>query len=259
MNKSILRQALKFKDNNPFHSQIEKLYSLALEYQKNEECYFIKSKYRQKAEILDYEMFFKFISEELLSGKKVLGFEDIENIIKATTRKENIQATGNSKSNYIRVFDKVIIYQIGNNSPSLHKNIHEIEPISKILAVENGETFLNIYLIMSKFGFNEFVYLGGFTNTLTREFLVDKDVVFFLDYDIEAIRIYDSFKCKKKSFFKHPNIEKYFNNKKIRNTELYLEQRDKLPEQHSELQWLIDLIEDSSAVIEQEIIEYEAY
>ena len=253
MNKSLLRQVLKFKDNNPPHSQIKKLYQLVFEYQKSENCFFMKSKHQQKAEILDYEQFFKFVSEELLNGKKVLDFEEIENILNTSSRKENILATGDSKSNYMRVFDKVFIYQKGNNDPVLYRNIDDIKPENKILAVENGESFLNIYPIMSKFGFNEFVYLGGFSNTFTKNFLADKDVVFFLDFDIEAIRIYDSFKCKSKSFFKHPDIEIYFGDNG--NQELYLNQRHSLPEKHTELQWLIELIKKNSTVVEQEIIE----
>lgn len=253
MDKIILRQALKFKNGNPSHSQIEKLYSIASGYQKDIGTVFIKSKYRQKAEILDYDLFFEFIGEELLENKKINGFEDIEDIISSTTRKENIRTSGDSKSNYLRVFDNVVIYQSFDNEPVLYRNSQDIKVQGKILAVENGETFLNIYSIMSKFGFDKFVYLGGFSNTATKEFLKDKDVVFFLDYDIEAIRIYDSFECKSKSFFKHPDINIYFQNNG--NQKLYLKQRAKLPIRHAELQWLITLIQEYSLVVEQEIIE----
>ena len=88
---------------------------------------------------------------------------------------------------------------------------------------------------------------------MTKNFLLDKDVVFFLDYDIEAIKIYDSIKCKSKDFFKFPDIEKYFENETILNKKLYLKQRNYLQEKHSELQWLIDLIKKHSGVLEQEI------
>jgi hypothetical protein len=37
---------------------------------------------------------------------------------------------------------------------------------------------------MSKFGFEQFIYLSGYPNSLTKSFLLDKNVVFFLDYDI---------------------------------------------------------------------------
>jgi len=84
-----------------------------------------------------------------------------------------------------------------------------------------------------------------------QEFLKDKEVTFFLDYDIEAIRIYDSCICKKKSFFKYPEIESYF--KEYGNKDLYLKQRANLPKLHKELGWLISLIYKYSTVVEQEI------
>ncbi|MBN2782430.1 MAG: hypothetical protein JXQ66_04250, partial [Campylobacterales bacterium] len=105
---------------------------------------------------------------------------------------------------------------------------------------------------MTKYGFENFVYLGGFANTLTREFLKDKDVVFFLDFDIEAIRIYDSFECKSKKFFRPDDIEDYFQN--YSNQTLYKKQRKSLPDAHKELDWLIKLITKYSVVVEQEAI-----
>ncbi len=253
MNKSLLKQALKFKDNSPTYSQVEKLSIEAKVYQSENDVIFLYAKYKERTQILNKELFFEFISNRILQNDGIVNsFEDIEKIFNAQTRQENIKASGDSKNSIVRVFDNVVVYQIANNNPILYKNHSEIKVKEKILAVENGETFLNIYSIMSKFGFNEFVYLGGFSNTSTREFLKDKDVVFFLDYDIEAIRIYDSFNCKSKSFFIHPEIENYFKNNN--NQKLYLEQRDKLPEKHAELQWLLNLIDEYSAVVEQEII-----
>ena len=253
MNKSLLNQALKFKDNSPTFSQIEKLYKEALLYQTQNDVTFLKAKSRTKSKILDMEVFFEFISEHILDNVTVNSFDDIEKILQAKTRKENIATSGDSKNSIVRVFDNVVIYQEGNSNPILYKDITDVKPKEQILAIENGETFLNIYPLMSRFGFKEYIYLGGFSNTLTREFLKDKNVVFFLDYDIEAIRIYDSFECKSKSFFKHPDIEIYFKNNANQN--LYLKQRAALPEKHTELQWLIELIEHHSAVVEQEIIE----
>lgn len=253
MNKSLLNQALKFKDNSPTFSQIEKLYKEALIYQTQNDAIFIKAKRRTKSEILDMELFFEFISEHILDNVAVNSFEDIEKIMQAKTRKENIATSGDSKNSIVRVFDNVLIYQESDNNPILYKDISEVKQKEQILAVENGETFLNIYPLMSRFGFKEYIYLGGFSNTLTREFLKDKNVVFFLDYDIEAIRIYDSFECKSKSFYKHPSIETYFKNNGNQN--LYLKQRATLPTKHTELQWLINLINKYSVVVEQEIID----
>lgn len=251
MNKTLLKQALKFKDNNPTYSTIEKLYKEAQAYQPYNDENFIYAKYRQKSEILDEALFFEFLSEVAISNGKIKSYEDIENLLNATSRKENIEATGNSKNSIVRVFDNVVVHQYKNNNPVLYKDCSSTPVEGKILAVENGETFLNIYNLMSAYGFDCFVYLGGFSNSATREYLQDKDVVFFLDYDIEAIRIYDSFNCKSKEFFRHHDIELHFEHNS--NSELYLKQRANLPKEHKELQWLIELIKKYSAVVEQEV------
>ena len=248
-----MKQALKFKDSKPTYSQIEKLWMQAKMYQSQNDLVFMYAKYRQRAEILNYEIFFEFISSWILQNDgRVECFEDIEKILDAQTRQENIEAAGDSKNSIVRVFDKVVVFQKEGENPVLYKNIAEIESKGEIVAVENGETFLNVNPLMSKFGFSNYVYLGGFANSLTREFLKDKDVVFFLDYDIEAIRIYDSFECKSKSFFQYPEIENYF--KSHGNQKLYLKQRAALPKKHTQLQWLIELIEKYSVVVEQEVL-----
>jgi len=254
MNKTLLNQALKFKDTNPSNSQIKVLSKAVLGYQKENEVYFLNIKHNQKPEIIDEIIFFKFLSE--INNLDITSFNDIEFYIeKATTRKESIEKTGNSKDYYAKVFDKVIVFQKYQETPKLYKDKNEIIIIKDepVLAVENGESFLNIYRVMKNFGFNQFVYLSGFPNILTKQFLKDKNVVFFLDYDIEAIRLYDSIECREKSFFKYPNIEDYFTNKQYLNRDLYKKQRDKLPTEHNELQWLIDLIKNNNGVIEQEI------
>jgi len=255
MDKTLLKQAQRFYNSTPTFSQTTYLNKLAKQYQKDNDLYFIELKLRQKSKVLDWEKFFLFLSEMGNDGKTISSFEDIERLLApTTTRQENIENTGDSKSRYISVFDGVVIFQHANEEPKLYKNPDEIRVgDTPILAVENGETFLNIYDIASQFGYNQFIYLGGLSNRATREFLKDKNVTFFLDYDIEAIRIYDSFECGSKSFFKHPDIENYFANSKCKNEELYRKQLSALPVKHDELQWLIDLINQYSAVIEQEV------
>lgn len=256
MDKTLLKQALKFKNNTPTYSQTTYFNELAKEYQKENDLYFIELKLRQKSKVLDWEKFFLFLSEVGNDGKIISSFEDIECLLApTTTRQENIENTGDSKSRYIAVFDGVVIFQHTNEEPKLYKSPDEIRvDDTPILAVENGETFLNIYDIASKFGYGQFIYLGGMSNSATRAFLKDKNVTFFLDYDIEAIRIYDSFKCRSKRFFRHPELENYFANTKYQNEELYRKQLSALPTKHDELQWLIDLINQYSAVIEQEVL-----
>lgn len=255
MNKILLAQALKFKNSVPTNNQIKNLTGLAIQYQNDNEVYFLSIKHRQKPQILDENMFFRFLSHEI--NQEIKNFEDIEYLLEdVESRKESIEKSGNSKEYYAKVFDRVVVFQKHNEPPVLYKNIDDIPHITnqKILAVENGENFLNIYKSMWQFGFEQFVYLSGYPNSLTKQFLRDKDVVFFLDYDIEAIKIYDSIKCNTKEFFKYPDIEKYFSTPKYLNQSLYKKQRTKLPKEHDELQWLIDLIKQHSGVIEQEIL-----
>ena len=255
MNKILLNQALKFKNNTPTSSQTKYFNEQAKQYQAENNLYFVDIKYGKRSQVLDWDRFFVFLSEVGNDGRSISSFEEIEQLLVPTkSRKENIENTGDSKSRYISVFDGVVIFQDSNEEPKLYKNPQEIVlKDTSILAIENGETFLNIYDIAAKFGYEQFVYLGGMSNSATRAFLKDKNVTFFLDYDIEAIRIYDSFKCRSKSFFRHPEIENYFANTKYQNETLYRKQLSALSPKHDELQWLIDLINQHSAVIEQEV------
>ena len=254
MNRVLLAQALRFKNQTPNNKQIEALSKSARDYQESNELFFLDAKYGQRPKITNKQLFFEFLSYE--SGFTIDSFEDIEPLLEqSSSRKESIEKSGNSKNSYTKVFDKVLLFQHDDNHPKLYVDYSEIVVEGEILAVENAETFLHIYSIMSPFGFKNFVYLGGFPNKLTQEFLRDKDVVFFLDYDIEAIRIYDSVQCEKKSFFKHPDIEYYFQQQRDKDNTLYLKQRKALPTEHSELDWLLQLIRDYSVVVEQEIFE----
>ena len=251
MNKALLNQALKFKNYIPTNNEIKTLTSSALTYQKENDVFFLHVKYGHKPEIVDMNMFFKFLSEE--NNKSIHSFEDIEELAaKGNTRAENVRISGNSKNTIIGIFSKIVVFQNEDDNPVIHKDHSSIDVKGKILAVENGETFLDIYPIMSKYGFNQFVFLSGFPNIATKNFLKDKNVVFFLDFDIEAIRIYDSITCKTKQFFKPDNIEYYFEN--YGNQELYKKQRASLPDKHNELDWLLKLIHKHSTVVEQEII-----
>ena len=255
MDKTLLKQALKFKGNTPTFSQTKYFNELVKSYQQEHDLLLVDLKLGQKSKILDWKEFFVFLSERGNEGRSISSFDEIDRLLMPTiTRQENIENTGDSKSRYIKVFDKVVIYQNGDTHPEIYIDPTEITlSSSTILAVENGETFLRIYSSMSDYGFDQFVYLGGMSNSATREFLKDKDVTFFLDYDIEAMRIYDSFECRVKSFFKHPKIAKYFSNARYRNEKLYRKQLSSLSESHKELQWLIDLIKEYSAVVEQEV------
>lgn len=255
MDKKLLGQALKFKDDTPTFSQTTYFNTLSKAYEREHGKIFTYIKFGQKSKILDWGEFFLFLSEKGNSGKVISSFEEIKCLLAPTvTRQENIKNTGDSKSRYIKVFDGVVIFQHGDNQPKIYSDPNEISlGKNTVFAVENAESFLRVYLTMAKYGFDQFVYLGGMSNSATRDFLKDKNVTFFLDYDIEAIRIYDSFECRVKSFFKHPDIVKYFLNTRYRNEALYRKQLSSLPKSHKELQWLIDLIKEYSAVVEQEV------
>jgi len=255
MDKTLLKQAQKFKNNIPTSSQTKYFNDQAKQYQSENNLYFVDIKHGKKSQVLDWDRFFVFLSEVGNDGKTISSFEDIEQLLVQTkSRKENIENTGDSKSRYISVFDRAVLFQHANEEPKLYKNSEDIVlKDTPILAVENGETFLNIYDIAAQFGYDQYIYLGGMSNSATRVFLKDKTVTFFLDYDIEAIRIYDSFKCGSKSFFRYPELENYFANTKYQNEALYRKQLAALPSAHDELQWLINLITKHSAVIEQEV------
>jgi len=254
MNKVLLAQALKFKEAIPTNGQINTLIKEVMTYQKEHDIYFLSIKHRNRPEIINMVSFFDFLS--FISGIEITSFEDIEHLLSQTqSRKESIEKTGDSKEYYAKVFNKVVLFQKLGGFPTLYQELNDIPFDSNMLTlvVENGENFLNVSKVMSEYGFEQFIYLSGFPNILTKKFLEDKEAVFFLDYDIEAIRIYDSLTCKTKKFFKHPDVEKYFCNKKTSNQKLYKKQRARLPDKHDELQWLINLIKENSCVVEQEI------
>jgi hypothetical protein len=75
MNKTLLNQALKFKENIPTFSQTTYLNKLVKQYQKENDLYFIELKLRQKSKVLDWEKFFLFLSEVGNDGKCISSFE----------------------------------------------------------------------------------------------------------------------------------------------------------------------------------------
>ena len=111
MNKIVLSQALKFKDNIPSNNQIKILIEEIKKYQKDNELYFFDIKHRQKPKILNENDFFKFLSD--INELKINNFEDIEFLLEESiSRKESIEKTGDSKEYFAKVFDKVILFYI---------------------------------------------------------------------------------------------------------------------------------------------------
>ena len=255
MNKKIINQALKFQNNSPTYSQIKELCLLATEYQLENDLHFLQAKRGEKSIIKDEVDFFDFISQT--QGVNVESFTDLEKLLNPNSRAQNIENSGNSKNSYIAVFDGVVLVKKRGEIAKLYQ-AHDLDRLDKednFVAIENGETFLNIDKNMHYFKENNFVYISGYANSLTREFLSSKNVNFFVDFDIEGMNIYESFSCKSKKLHIPQDIELYFLNKKYHNVELYKKQRDRFKAEYSkELMPIVELIKKYNTVVEQEII-----
>ena len=259
LNKKLIKQALLFQNTNPTYSKIKELHQEALVYQQDNGVYFLEAKRGEKSFIKNEEEFFRFLSQMI--GVGVFTFEELEKTLHAESRSENIQNSGDSKSSFIKIFDQVVIVKKKGEVSRLYKKdeLHELADINSFVAVENGETFLNIDRYAKYFQAEYFVYLSGYASTLTREFLSSKEVEFYLDYDIEGMNIYESFECRSKTLHIPQNIECYFQGEKYHNVGLYKKQRKRLRKSYSkEASVIIELIKKYSTVVEQEII-YEAY
>lgn len=260
MNKKLLKQAKLFENEEPAYSRVRELCRLASEYQTENEILFLNNPKRgERARIINLEVFFEFLSES--QDLNIKSFKELNNILNSNfSRVDNIRYTGDSKSSFIRVFDAVVLIKKIDELPQLYKknDLAMINDISSFVAIENAETFLNIEPKAHHFSSRYFIYLAGYANTLTREFLNSKSVEFFVDYDIEGMNIYESFECKSKKLHIPNNIERYFTDI-VDNKELYKKQRKNLKKDYStEATVIIELIKKYSTVVEQEIL-YEAY
>ena len=259
MNKAIIRQSLAFEYEQPTPSSIKQLTKLALSYQEENDVYFLDVKRGKKVSIVNEEEFFLFLSSS--QNISVNCFADLHNLLSAQSRRENLQAGGDSKSSFIKIFDNVIIVKKRGEVSRLFQesDLKTLAEVDSFVAVENGETFLNIDKYADYFDCENFIYISGYASSLTRRFLASKDVVFFVDYDIEGMNIYESFECREKSLHIPSDLEEYFKNEKYNNIALYKKQRFKLKEHYSkELNPVLDLIKKYNTVVEQEII-YEAF
>ena len=140
MNKTILRQALLFKDTNPTLSKIKNLYEEAITYQTEAQNNFLYAKRREKSKITDMELFFEFLSD--LEGVEITNFTHIENMLNATTRAENILYSGDSKSTIVKIFNMVVVVKKMGEIIQLYKEdeLESLNDIESFVAVENGET-----------------------------------------------------------------------------------------------------------------------
>lgn len=259
MNKKILKQALLFENEAPVYSKVKELCEAAATYLQEGNIYFLQAKRREKVLIKDEAEFFSFLSQT--QDIYVESFLDISQILNATSRAQNILFSGDSKTNFVRVFDDVLVVKKRGELAKLYQrcDLGELEAVENFLVIENGETFLNIQKFCEYFKEEYFLYLAGYANTLTREFLKTKEVNFFLDFDIEGMNIYESFECKAKHFHMPNNIESFFLDKRTHNVALYKQQRARLKSEYcQELQPLVKLIKKYNTVVEQEIV-YETH
>lgn len=255
---TILKQALLFnQEPPPTHSKIKQLYNKAISFQEDVGAVFIYSKARTTAKIVDETLFFQFLNE-LVPNQTIESFEDIASYLSPSlSRAESIEKQGDSKSHYAKVFNQTLLYKKRGFPAQLFtlKDIAHIETIKEnILTIENAESFLNIEENRYFGSFEHFIYLGGHANNLTREFLQTRKLLFFVDFDIVSMNIYDDFQAKDKRLFIAEDLEVYFEQRQ-KNQTLYQKQRPYLRESYSpNAQRVIDLITKYSAVVEQELV-----
>jgi hypothetical protein len=110
-----------------------------------------------------------------------------------------------------------------------------------------------LHLDESKFASEYFLYLGGNANSLTREFLADKSVEFFIDYDIVSMNFYEHIAVKSKHLYVPDDIEELF--ARYGNQTLYQKQRKLLKSNYGEdTVRIVSLITRHKKVLEQEIV-----
>ncbi|MBN2896924.1 MAG: hypothetical protein JXK05_13650 [Campylobacterales bacterium] len=256
--KKLLKQAMLFETQSPIFSSVKELYSTLKAYENEYEVYILEGKRGERVELKNREAFFLFLSESLQIH--VRDFEDIKNYFNSNTRKENIEFGGDSKHRYLKVFDKTVLIKQRGALAQLYQqdDLEQLKHITHFIAVENGETFLNIDKKAEHFAADYFVYLGGYSNTLTRNFLESKAVEFFVDYNIEGMNIFESFTTQYKTFHIPEDLERYFITPNFNSQNLYQKQRARMRESYTqELNVVLALIQKYATVVEQEIV-YEA-
>ena len=173
-------------------------------------------------------------------------------IKKVSSKKEAIKENKNSKKGSLHTTQNTIIYRKRNKRAEIYFN--EIPKTkNKIVAVENFESFLK--LDFDLFDEEDFIYIGGFSNKSVREFLKDKDVLFFVDFDFFGIEIYNSFDTNNKEIFIPKNLEKLLKN--YGSSELYKKQvfkKENLKVDNNTKK-LYELINKYSKCLEQEILD----
>ena len=248
MDKKLLKEALLFKNSSPPFSKVRYLFEKALHFSQENGVFFLQAERGKRANIVDKRLFFEFLSQE--AGCEIRSFEHIEEILNANTRAKNIILTRNSKSSFVKIFDKTIVLYSKKDGFRLFTHLPQID--DKVVAIENAQSFLDIALIEHLFDEEYFIYLGGFGNSLTKSLLSQKDVLFFIDFDIISMNFYENYPHKKRLFIP-PNIKELF--KTYANEELYKKQRAYLKKSYtSQAKEIIELIKKYNRCLEQEVV-----
>ena len=219
------------------------LVKLIDEFSKKEDVFRYFVRFRgKKAIINDKEIFERFIEENL--GCKFEEFGEID------SKKELAEIYKDTKAKNLHTSDITIIHRKKEKLPQIFYDDFEPEISGRVVVVENYESFLR--LNFNLFKEEDFIYLGGYSNKKTAEFLRDKDILFFGDFDFFGMMIFDSIKCKSKKFFVPENLEELFI--KYPNQKLYLKQRF-IEERVKKVDEVYKLIKKHSAVVEQEVLD----
>lgn len=246
MDRKLLKEALLFKEQDPPFSKVRYLFEKALMFAQ-ENGVFLEGQRGSRVKILDQKLFFEFVSAN--ASCTIDSFEKIEKILSSNSRIDNTLLTSNSKSRFTKIFDTtIVLYHKG--AFTLHTAMPDTA--SEVVAIENAESFLDITSIEHLFEEVYFIYLGGFGNRLTKEFLKTKDTLFFIDFDIVSMNFYENYPYKKRLFIP-PNIKELF--ARYANQGLYQKQRYLLKTSYkSEAKEIIALIKAHSGCVEQEIV-----
>jgi hypothetical protein len=247
---TILNQALRIDEGAVF-SRVKGLVDLARTYQQQHGELFLDARARERVRIIDPEAFFEFLTD--VSGVEVRSFEAIRAYLRAATRRESMHYSRNSKSKTIHPFHRTVLIQKRGERPMLYRaeDLASLHLDGRIVAIENAESFL--WLDETRFLEEYFVYLGGNANTLTRAFLSEQDVLFFLDYDIVSMNFYDQIQTRTKALYIPEDIEILM--ERYGNTALYQKQRYLLrPHYSDEAMTVISLIRRHKKVLEQEVV-----
>jgi len=190
---------------------------------------FLRFEPRKRVQILDETLFFQFLSDEV--GFVVSSFEEIVQALEPASRGEAVARNRESKWGSISPFSQGMwLRKRGEPFARFYTDEPE-EEIGRVVAVENGESFLRIASLQELFDAHWFLYLGGFGNRLVRSFLAQREVICFLDWDIGGMNIYESLPAQQKWLFVPDNIEELF--QRYGNPKLYFKQRSLLRESYS--------------------------